>query len=42
MIVDDSDFMRITIAPPEYNSPLIVYADRVEISQITFQLFKPV
>jgi hypothetical protein len=32
MIVHDPHLMRLTIAPPEDDAPLLVYPDRIEAS----------
>ena len=42
MIVQDLDFLRPLIAPPEYDPPLIVYSDRMLAGEIPSQGFQAV
>ena len=42
MIIDDLDFFRPLIAPPEYDPPLIVYSDRVLAGEVSPQSFQAV
>src|SRR6266849_3630732 len=42
VVVDDPNFISITRIPLENHPPLIVDAYRVEILQVTFELFKAI
>ena len=42
MIVDNLYFIRITIQPPEYNSPLIVDANTMKALVLTLQCLQPI
>lgn len=42
MIIDDLDFFRPLIAPPEYDPPLIAYSDRMLASEVPSQSFQAV
>ena len=42
MIVDDLDLVRPLVAPPKYDPPLVVYADRVLAREVSSQGFQTV
>lgn len=42
MIIDYANFICVAIAPAKHHTPLIVDPNRMQASQITSQLFKPI
>jgi hypothetical protein len=42
MVIHDANVMRLTFDPFEDQSPLIIDPDRIEVLEITLELFQPV
>src|SRR3954454_271174 len=42
VVIDDPDFVRLAIAPPENDSPLVIDPNGMKSSKIAPQLFEPV
>jgi len=42
MIVDNPDFVCVSVYPPKYDSPLVVDSNGVQAFEVAPQLFQPV
>ena len=42
MIIHDLDFFRPAVTPPKYDSPLVVYSDRMLADEISAQRFEAI